>query len=221
MHRLKTFSRSSSPPGFLDFHKAAKRLANCNFLTFFADVVIHHRVCSAAGDLKGPGFQQGGIAVIKLPSSFTAVVFMAIPVALLLIGFYAGVKLESGAAAEEKLKLQEQHTEQLAAAFKDYQAKIEAQRKRDKEVIDVYLAEMAKVDSRYRELTRTDRLRLPRSVCDPDPVPTSSPGESRLAKGVAPTVVLPERVEADLRQLTRAADEVTAQCRALLIDLVK
>lgn len=153
---------------------------------------------------------------MKLPSSFTAVVFMAIPVALLLLGFYAGVKVKGGSAAEEKLKLQEQHTEQLAAAFKDYQAKIEAQRKRDKEVIDVYLTEMAKVDSRYRELTRTDRLRLPRSVCDPDPVPTNSPSEPRLAEGTAPTVVLPERVEADLRQLARTADEVTAQCRAVI-----
>lgn len=141
---------------------------------------------------------------------------MAIPVALLLLGFYAGVKVEGGVAAKEKLKLQEQHTEQLAAAFKDYQAKIVAQRKRDKEVIDGYLAEMAKVDSRYRELTRTDRLRLPRSVCDPDPVPTSSPGEPRLAEGTAPTVVLPERVEADLRQLARTADELTAQCRAII-----
>ena len=152
---------------------------------------------------------------MRLPSIFTAVVFMAIPVALLLLGFYAGVKVESGAAANEKLELQEQHTEQLAAAFKDYQAKIVAQRKRDKELIDGYLTEMAQVDSRYRELTRTDRLRLPRSVCDPDPVPTGSPGESRLAEGTAPTVVLPERVEADLRQLARRADEVTAQCRAL------
>lgn len=158
---------------------------------------------------------------MKLPTQFTAVVFMAIPVALLLLGFYAGVKVESGAADEEKLKLQEQHTEQLAKAFEDYQAKIVAQRKRDKEVIDVYLTEMAKVDSRYRELTRTDRLRLPRSVCDPDPVPTNSPGEPRLAEGTAPTVVLPERVEADLRQLARTADEVTAQCRAQLSGLVK
>lgn len=154
--------------------------------------------------------------MIKLPSSFTAVVFMAIPVALLLLGFYAGVKVEGGAADKEKLKLQEQHTEQLTAAFKNYQAKIEAQRKRDKEVIDVYLAEMAQIDSRYRELTRTDRLRLPGSVCDPDPVPTSSPGESRLAEGTSPTVVLPERVEADLRQLARRADEVTAQCRGVI-----
>lgn len=153
---------------------------------------------------------------MKLPSAFTAVVFMAIPVALLLVGFYAGVKVEGGAAAEEKLKLQELHTAQLAAAFKDYQAKIEAQRKRDKEAIDGYITELAQVDSRYRELTRTDRLRLPRSVCDPDPVPTGSPGESGLAEGVAPTVVLPERVEADLRQLARKADEVTAQCRAIL-----
>lgn len=153
---------------------------------------------------------------MKLPSSFTAVVFMAIPVALLLLGFYAGVKVEGGVAAKEKLKLQEQHTEQLAAAFKDYQAKIVAQRKRDKEVIDVYLTEMAKVDSRYRELTRTDRLRLPGSVCDPDPVPTGSPGESRFAEGTTPTVVLPERVEADLRQLARTADGVTAQCRAII-----
>ncbi len=152
---------------------------------------------------------------MKLPSSFTAVVFMAIPVALLLMGFYAGVKVEGGAAAKEKLKLQEQHTEQLAAAFRDYQAKIEAQRKRDKEVIDGYLAEMAKVDSRYRELTRTDRLRLPWSVCNSDPVPTSSSGEPGIAKGTSPTVVLPERVEADLRQLARTADEVTAQCRGL------
>lgn len=151
---------------------------------------------------------------MKLPNSFTAVVFMAIPVALLLVGFYAGVKVESGAAAKEKLKLQQQHTEQLAKAFEDYQAKIEAQRKRDKEKIDGYIKEMAQVDSRYRELTRTDRLRLPRSVCDPDPVPTGSPGEPGLAEGTAPTVVLPERVEADLRQLARAADEVTAQCRA-------
>lgn len=158
---------------------------------------------------------------MKLPSSFTVVVFMAIPLALLLLGFYAGVKVEGGSAAKEKLALQEQHTEQLAKAFEDYQAKIEAQRKRDKEVIDVYLTEMAKVDSRYRELTRTDRLRLPRSVCDPYPVPTGSPGEPGIAKGTAPTVVLPERVEADLRQLARTADEVTAQCRALLIDLVK
>lgn len=158
---------------------------------------------------------------MKLPSLFAAVVFMAIPVALLLLGFYAGVKVEGGVAAKEKLKLQEQHTEQLAAAFKDYQAKIVAQRKRDKEVIDVYLTEMAKVDSRYRELTRTDRLRLPKSVCDPDPVPTSSSGEPRLAKGTASTVVLPERVEADLRQLARTADEVTAQCRAVLNGLVK
>lgn len=156
---------------------------------------------------------------MKLPSSFTAIVFMAIPVALLLLGFYAGVKVEGGSAAKEKLKLQEQHTEELAAAFKDYQAKIVAQRKRDKEVIDVYLTEMAKVDSRYRELTRTDRLRLPRSVCDPDPVPTSSPGEPGIAKGSAPTVVLPERVEADLRQLARTADEVTAACRAFLLTL--
>lgn len=154
--------------------------------------------------------------MIKLPSSFTAVVFMAIPVALLLLGFYAGVKVEGGAAAKEKLKLQEQHTEQLAKAFEDYQAKIEAQRKRDKEVIDGYLAEMAQIDSRYRELTRTDRLRLPRSVCDPDPVPTSSTGEPGIAKGSAPTVVLPEQVEADLRQLARRADEVTAQCRAAM-----
>lgn len=153
---------------------------------------------------------------MKLPSSFTAIVFMAIPVALLLLGFYAGVKVEGGAAAEEKLELQEQHTAQLAAAFKDYQAKIEAQRKRDKEVIDVYLTEMAKVDSRYRELTRTDRLRLPRSVCDPNPVPTGSPGESRLAEAATPTVVLPERVEADLRQLARKADELSAQCRGFV-----
>lgn len=156
---------------------------------------------------------------MKLPSSFTAVVFMAIPVALLLVGFYAGVKVEGGAAAKEKLELQEQHTAQLAAAFKDYQAKIVAQRKRDKEVIDVYLTEMAKVDSRYRELTRTDRLRLPRSVCDPDPVPASSPGEPGIAKETAPTVVLPERVEADLRQLARTADEVTAQCRGIVFQL--
>jgi hypothetical protein len=153
---------------------------------------------------------------MKLPSAFTAVVFMAIPVALLLLGFFAGVKVEGGAAAKEKLELQEQHTAQLAAAFKDYQAKIEAQRKRDKEAIDGYITELAQVDSRYRELTRTDRLRLPRSVCDPNPVPPSSPGESRLAEGVAPTVVLPERVEADLRQLARTADEVTAQCRAII-----
>ena len=153
---------------------------------------------------------------MKLPSSFTAVVFMAIPVALLLLGFYAGVKVEGGAAAEEKLKLQEQHTEQLAKAFEDYQAKIKAQRKKDKEAIDGYITELAQVNSRYRELTRTDRLRLPRSVCDPDPVPTSSPGESRLAEGTTPTVVLPERVEADLRQLARTADEMTAQCRAIL-----
>jgi hypothetical protein len=153
---------------------------------------------------------------MKLPSAFTAVVFMAIPVALLLLGFFAGVKVESGAAAKEKLMLQEQHTEQLAKAFESYQATIEAQRKRDKEVIDGYLAEMAQINSRYRELTRTDRLRLPRSVCDPDPVPASTPGEPRLAEGTAPTVVLPERVEADLRQLARTADEVTAQCRAIL-----
>ncbi|MDP3272786.1 hypothetical protein [Limnobacter sp.] len=153
---------------------------------------------------------------MKLPSAFTAVVFMAIPVALLLLGFYAGVKVESGAAAEEKLKLQEEHTEQLAAAFKDYQTKIEAQRKRDKEAIDGYITELAQVDSRYRELTRTDRLRLPRSVCDPNPVPTGSPSEPRLAEGATPTVVLPERVEADLRQLVRTADEVTAQCRAII-----
>lgn len=153
---------------------------------------------------------------MKLPSSFSAVVFMATPVALLLLGFYAGVKVEGGAAAKEKLKLQEQHTEQLAKAFEDYQAKIEAQRKRDKEVIDGYITEFAQVDSRYRELTRTDRLRLPRSVCDPDPVPTSSTGEPRLAEGTTPTVVLPERVEADLRQLARTADEVTAQCRAII-----
>jgi hypothetical protein len=147
---------------------------------------------------------------------FTAIVFMVIPVALLLLGFYAGVKVEGGAAAKEKLTLQEQHTTHLAKAFEDYQAKIKAQRKRDKEVIDGYLTEMAQVDSRYRELSRTDRLRLPRSVCDPDPVPAGSPGEPRLAEGTAPTVVLPERVEADLRQLTRTADEVTAQCRAII-----
>lgn len=153
---------------------------------------------------------------MKLPSAFTAVVFMAIPVALLLVGFYAGVKVEGGAAAKEKLKLQAQHTEQLAKAFEDYQAKIEAQRKRDKEAIDGYITELAQVDSRYRELTRTDRLRLPRSVCDPDPVPTSPPGEPRLAEGTTPTVVLPERVEADLRQLARTADEVTAQCRGVI-----
>jgi hypothetical protein len=155
---------------------------------------------------------------MKMPTQFTAVVFMAIPVALLLVGFYAGVKVEGGAAAEEKLKLQEEHTEQLAAAFKDYQAKIEAQRKRDKEKIDGYIKEMAQVDSRYRELTRTDRLRLPRSVCDPDPVPANSSGEPRLAEGTTPTVVLPERVEADLRQLARTADEVNAQCRAYVKD---
>ncbi len=155
---------------------------------------------------------------MKLPTQFTAVVFMAIPVALLLVGFYAGVKVEGGSAAKEKLKLQEQHTEQLAAAFKDYQAKIVAQRKRDKEAIDGYITELAQVDSRYRELTRTDRLRLPRSVCDPDPVPTNAPGEPSLAEATAPTVVLPERVEADIRQLARTADEVTAQCRAVLVD---
>jgi hypothetical protein len=148
---------------------------------------------------------------------FTAIVFMAIPVALLLLGFYAGVKVEGGAAAKEKLQLQEQHTKQLAAAFNDYQAKIEAQRKRDKEAIDGYITELAQVDSRYRELTRTDRLRLPGSVCDPDSVPTSSPGEPGPVEGTAATVVLPERVEADLRQLTRTADEVTAQCRAILV----
>lgn len=156
---------------------------------------------------------------MKLPSSFTAVVFMAIPVALLLLGFYAGVKVEGGVAAKETLALQEQHTEQLAKAFEEYQAKIEAQRKKDKEAIDGYITELAQVDSRYRELTRTDRLRLPRSVCDPDPMPTSSPGELRLAQGTAPTVVLPERVEADLRQLARTADEVTAQCRGVVFQL--
>ncbi|WP_370263886.1 hypothetical protein [Limnobacter sp.] len=156
---------------------------------------------------------------MKLHSSFKAVVFMAIPVALLLLGFYVGMKVEGGAAAKEKLELQEQHTEQLAAAFKEYQDKIEAQRKRDKEVIDGYIAEMAQIDSRYRELTRTDRLRLPRSVCDPGPVPTNSPGEPRLAEGTAPTVVLPERVEADLRELARIADEVTAACRAVKLTL--
>lgn len=153
---------------------------------------------------------------MKLPSSFAAVVFMAIPVALLLVGFYAGVKVEGGAAAKEKLELQVQHTAQLAAAFNDYQAKIEAQRKRDKEAIDGYITELAQVDSRYRELTRTDRLRLPRSVCDSDPVPVSSPGEPGLIERTAATVVLPERVEADLRQLARIADEVTAQCRAII-----
>ena len=158
---------------------------------------------------------------MRLPSIFTAVVFMAIPVALLLLGFYAGVKVEGGAAAKEKLELQEQHTEQLDAAFKDYQAKIVAQRKRDKELIDGYLTEMAQVDSRYRELTRTGRLRLPRSVCDPDPVPTSSPSEPGLAEGTAPTVVLPERVEADLRQLARRADEMTAQCRAVATEVLE
>lgn len=153
---------------------------------------------------------------MKLPSSFTAVVFMAIPVALLLLGFYVGVKVEGGAAAKEKLKLQEQHTAQLAKAFEDYQAKIEAQRKRDKETIDGYLAEMAQIDSRYRELTRNDRLRLPRSVCDPDPVPASSPGEPRPAERTSPTVVLPKRTTEDLRQFARTADEVTAQCRGVI-----
>ena len=153
---------------------------------------------------------------MKLPSSFTAIVFMAIPVALLLLGFYAGVKVEGGVAAKEKLTLQEQHTAQLVKAFEDYQAKIEAQRNKDKQVIDGYLSEMAQIDSRYRELTRTDRLRLPRSVCNPSAVPTGAAGEPGPAQGTPATVVLPERVEADLRELARTADEVTAQCRAFI-----
>lgn len=152
-----------------------------------------------------------------LKNWMNAIFFILIPVALLLTGFWAGTKVESASAAKEKLALVQGHANALAKAFSDYEVQIDAQREKDKEVIDGYVSEMAKIERRYRELARGDRLRLPRAVvCGANALPAIPPGEPVIDEGVAPTVVLPERVEEDLRQLAREADEVTAQCRSVL-----
>lgn len=145
----------------------------------------------------------------------TAVLMMAIPVALLLVGFLVGQQVESAAASKEKLELQKAHLEQLDKAFADYQAKLEENRKLNEEVISEYLDEKSEIERKYLELSRTRSLRLPRSICDSAPVP----GEPGAIEAVAATVALPERVTEDLRELARAADEVTAQCRALIAQL--
>lgn len=149
----------------------------------------------------------------------TAVLMMAIPVALLLVGFLVGQQVESAAASKEKLELQKAHLEQLDKAFADYQAKLEENRKLNEEVISEYLDEKSEIERKYLELSRTRSLRLPRSICDSAPVPTAAPGEPGAIEAVAATVALPERVTEDLRELARAADEVTAQCRALIAQL--
>lgn len=151
----------------------------------------------------------------------TAVLMMAIPVALLLIGFLVGQQVESAAASKEKLQLQATHIEQLDKAFVDYQAKLEEDRKLNEEVISEYLDEKSEIERKYRELSRTRSLRLPRSVCDSAPVPTAAPSEPGAAEATTATVALPERVTEDLRHFARTADEVTAQCRALISQVAK
>jgi hypothetical protein len=151
----------------------------------------------------------------------TAILFMAIPVALLLVGFIAGMEVESAAASNEKLKLQADHIEALDKAHEDYKTKLEEQRKLNEEVISEYIDEKSEIERKYRELSRAGGLRLPRSVCDPAPVPATTPGEPGVVEADAATIVLPERTTEDLRRLVEQADEVTAQCRALIAQVAE
>jgi hypothetical protein len=146
----------------------------------------------------------------------TAFVFMAIPVALLLVGFLVGQQVESASASKEKLELQTDHIEQLAKAHEDYKTKLEEQRKLNEEVISDYIDEKSEIERKYRELSRAGGLRLPRSVCNSATVPATTPSEPGVVEADAATVALPERTTEDLRQLAREADEVTAQCRGLI-----
>lgn len=146
----------------------------------------------------------------------TVILLVATPIVLLLVGFLIGTKVEGAAASKQKLQLQTAHIEQLDKAFANYQTKLEEQRKQNEEVISEYLDEKAEIERKYRELNRSRSLRLPKSICDSGPVPTSSPGESGSTESDAATVALPDTVTEDLRQLARDADEVTAQCRALI-----
>jgi hypothetical protein len=149
-------------------------------------------------------------------TQLTAILFMATPVVLLLVGFLVGVQVESAAASKEKLNLQTAHIEQLDKAFEDYQTKLEEDRKLNEEVISEYLDEKSEIERKYGELSRTRSLRIPRAVCDSAAVSAPAAGEPGAAEAVAATIALPERVTEDLRQLVEHADEVTAQCRALM-----
>jgi hypothetical protein len=115
-------------------------------------------------------------------------------------GLYVGLEWNDAATQKER-------ADTVTKNFEEYKKQAIKDQNRNLEVLKSYETKMFDLDMRYRS---AGRLRLPASVCEP--AKGGSPGPTQADAG---TVALPESIEANLLGLTRQADEIVEQCRAL------
>lgn len=120
-------------------------------------------------------------------------------------GLHIGQSIEQGKQAQANAEL-------LLSAYNEYEKRIEKQRETSQKAIEGYQHELESSNRLY-ERSRADGLRIPAAACNSMPPNSGSPA---VEQATAATIELPEPITASLRAITRDADEVTAQCRALL-----
>lgn len=132
-------------------------------------------------------------------------VTLAVMVGVFFGGLHIGKELEQGKHAQDRAEL-------LLQAYNQYQESINKERELSRKTIEGLENERNQIRIKSDQLAAAGRLRIPATVCDPVPKGGASSGPD---EAIARTIELPEAIDSSLRAITRDADEVTAQCRAL------
>lgn len=143
---------------------------------------------------------------MSVRSFIAPLIAIAAVVGVFLYAFELGQDIERGKQAQSNAEL-------LLSAYNEYEARIERQRESAKLAVEGRDNELEKIRAEYDRLNRAGGLRLPAAICDQL---STSAGTSGIDEAAAGTVALPEGTESRLRSIARQADEVTAQCRALI-----
>jgi hypothetical protein len=148
-----------------------------------------------------------------------AIAIAAYTAAVAIGSWHTGAKLARSDCQAEKIALQQAQQKALLdqvakndAILKDQQAKArKASDDHEKALSDL----QAKYDAAIAANRAAGGLRVPRTVCDQPAASAQTSSASRPDEASPGTVELPQRIEDDLFALTKRADELAEQLRAL------
>lgn len=144
---------------------------------------------------------------------------LALLIAVAFGGAHVGKKLEREAWQAEKIALQATHNDALVAEIDKRGRDQKFNEAKARKATENHEKALSNLDQKYAiEIAATRRaggLRIPANVC-----PAKAAGGEQTASAGRPdegaaTIQLPERVETDLYALTKRADEMAEQLRAL------
>lgn len=140
-------------------------------------------------------------------------------IAVALGGAQTGRKLERSTWQAKELATAAAAQQELASAIERAQRIQTFNEAKARKASERHEQALSDLDKKYAAdlaaVRRAGGLRIPRSTCDAAPAGEQGAGTGRSDAASAGTVKLPDRIEADLFTLTKRADELAEQLRAL------